>query len=79
MELFILYNTEWFDKTDGSTEPIKRDSVIKHFDFNPAKKYELKSVVTQAKIDENRGLYDTSEVEFYSMDLGSLVESANLE
>ena len=79
MELIVLYNTEWFDKTDGSTEPIRRDSVIQHFDFNPQKKYEIKSVVTQAKIDENRGLYEKSEVEFYSLDLGTLVESANPE
>ena len=46
MELIILYNTEWFDKQDGSTEPVRRDSVIKHFDFNPLKKYEIKSVIT---------------------------------
>ena len=65
MELLILYNTEWFNKQDGSTKPVVRDSVIKHFDINPKKRYEIKSVITNAKIDENRGLYDKSESEFY--------------
>ena len=77
MELIILYNTEWFNKQDGSTEPIARDSVVHHFDFNPSKRYELKSVITQAKIDENRGLYEKSESEFFTMDLGTLTEAAN--
>jgi hypothetical protein len=60
MELIILYNTERFNKQDGSTSPIVRDSVVEHFDFHPAKRYEIKSVITQAKIDENRGLYEKS-------------------
>lgn len=77
MELFILYNTEWFNKQDGTTEPIVRDSIIKHFDFNPAKRYEIKSVITQAKINENRGLFEKSESDFFKMELGTLRESAN--
>ena len=77
MELVILYNTEWFNKQNGSTEPVVRDSIIKYFDFNPKKKYEIKSTITKAKIDENRGLIDKSEAEFYQFDLGRLEESPN--
>ena len=54
-----------------------RDSVVRHFDFNPARRYEINSVITKSKIDENRGLYDKSEQEFYKMDLGTLEESAD--
>ena len=39
MELQILYNTEWFNKQEGSTDPITRDSVVQYFDFNPTKRY----------------------------------------
>ena len=46
MELIVLYNTEDFNKKDPSTAPVTRDSVIRHFDFNPNKRYELKSVIT---------------------------------
>ena len=28
MEMFLLYNTENFNKKDGSTTPVQRDSVI---------------------------------------------------
>ena len=41
MEMFVLYNTETFDKRDGSSEPVKRESVVEHFNFNPGKRYEL--------------------------------------
>lgn len=46
MELFILYNTESFDKRDASADPIRRESVIQHLNFNPNKRYELKSRIT---------------------------------
>jgi len=58
-------------------DPIVRDSVVRHFDFNPVKRYEINSVITKSKIDEKRGLYDKSEQEFYKMDLGTLEESAD--
>lgn len=77
MELQILYNTEWFNKNIGSTDPITRDSVVQYFDFNPTKRYQIKSVITKAKIDENRGLYEKSESEFYKLDFGTLDESPN--
>ena len=77
MELFILYNTESFNKRDASMDPISRDSVIQHFDFNPAKRYELKSVITQGKVDENRSLYRTSSADFFQMEVGSLKESVD--
>ena len=79
MEFVILYSTENFNKDDGSKDPITRDSVIKHFEFNPEKKYEIKSVITQATIDEHRGLYETSTANFYTYDVGTLVESPNLD
>ena len=77
MELIILYDTEYFDKKNGSTDPIVRDSVIRQFDFDSSKKYEIKSVITQAKLDENRGLYEKSESEFFQMELGKLELSPN--
>ena len=77
MEFVLIYNQERFDKKNSGTDPVTRDSVVKVFDFNPTKRYELKSVVTQALIEENRGLYETSQAEFYKLDVGSLSESAN--
>ena len=34
-------------------------------------------MITKAKIDENRGLYEKSESEFYKLDFGTLDESPN--
>ena len=79
MELFLLYNTDQFNKNDASTQPVTRDSVILHFEFNPEKKYEIKSVITQGKIDENRGIYSTSSADFFDMKVGQLTESVNPE
>ena len=39
MEFIILYDTENFDKHNSSTNPINKDSVIRHFDINPEKTY----------------------------------------
>lgn len=79
MELLILYNTESFNKFDSSTDPVTRDSVIAHYDFNPERRYSLKSTIHMGLIDENRGLYETSEAEFYTMEMGELVENTRTE
>lgn len=57
MELVLLYNTESFNKQDVSKDPVKRESLIKHIDFNPNKRYNINAVITQAIIEENIGLY----------------------
>ena len=77
MELVILYNTESFNYNDASKDPVKRESVISYIDFNPNKKYTMKSVITMANIDENRGLYETSTQDFFTMELGTLTENSN--
>ena len=41
MQLFVLYNTENFDKRDSSTDPIRRESLVDFFNINPEKRYEL--------------------------------------
>ena len=77
MELVILYNTESFNYNDASKDPVKRESVISYIDFNPNKKYTMKSVIMMANIDENRGLYETSTQDFFTMELGTLTENSN--
>lgn len=77
MEFVLLYNQESFNKQDASTDPVTRDAVIQVFDFNPKKRYNLKTVVTQAEIDENRGLYETSSATFFTLDVNQLTESVN--
>lgn len=77
MELVLIYNQERFDKKNSGTDPITRDSVVQVYDFNPTKRYELKSVVTQALIEENRGLYETSQAEFYKLDVPASLSESN--
>ena len=43
MEFIILYDTQNFDKHNPSTNPVNKDSVIRHFDINSEKTYEIKS------------------------------------
>ena len=43
MEFIIIYDSENFDKHNSSTNPVNKDSVIRHFDINPEKTYEIKS------------------------------------
>ena len=43
MEFIVIYNTENFDKHNSSTNPVNKDSVIRHFDINSEKTYEIKS------------------------------------
>ena len=57
MELVVMYNTEKFDKHSVSEFPITRESVIKNYEFNPKKRYELKTHVTRGLVEENRSLY----------------------
>ena len=78
MELMLFYNTERFDKRSSDLVPVARDSVVRHFDFNPSKKYEMKAVITQGNVDQNLGLFQTSSAEFFQMDLGSLTESTSI-
>ena len=43
MELVVLFNTESFNKDDVTKAPITKDSVIQHIEFDPSKRYQLKS------------------------------------
>lgn len=43
MELVVMYDTERFDRKNASRDPVIRDSVIKAFEFDPQKRYELKT------------------------------------
>jgi len=65
MELVVLYNTERFTKHDPSRDPVTRDSVVKVYDFVPAKRYVLQTKVMRGTIDENRGLYETNSIDFF--------------
>ena len=65
MEMFVLYNTESFNKRDGSSDPIQRNSIIEHYNFYPGKKYELTAKVRQGIIEESRGLFETNSAEFF--------------
>ena len=75
MELVILFNTESFNKFGGSETLVNRNSVIRHFDFNAYRKYELKSEITRGVIEENFGLYRTSSTDFYQLEVSTLIES----
>jgi len=77
MELVVLYNTESFNHRVASKDPITRDSVIKVFDFNPEKRYKLKSIVTKGTINENVGLFETRSTDFYDLSMEGLLESTN--
>ena len=46
MQLVVLYNTESFDKHSAEEDPVTRESIVRYFDFNPRKRYNLNSVVT---------------------------------
>lgn len=75
MELVILYNTERYNDNDSSLDPIIRDSVITEYDFNPLKRYELKTSILRSTIDENRALYEKNTVNFYEVNVADLKES----
>ena len=75
MQLVIYYNTERFDKHDPSSDPIIREGIARTFDFNPAKRYELKTQVVRGYIEENRGLYENSEADFYELHVDEFGES----
>ena len=77
MEIVVLYNTESFDKRDNSREPIRREAVIEHFNFNPGKSYNLEARIQQGVVEENRGLLRTNSATFYELQLGKLTESTD--
>ena len=75
MELVIFYNTERFEKSDASEYPIIRESVAEYYALNPTKRYELKTEVVRGLVEENRGLYRTSEASFYELHTFPMKES----
>ena len=70
MEIIVLYNTKSFDKRDNSKDPIRREAIIEHFNFNPGKSYDLEARIQQGVVEENRGLLRKNEATFYELQLG---------
>jgi len=70
MELVIFYNTERYNRNDASKDPITRDSLVKVYDFSPARRYQINTEIFRGTIKENRGLYETSSADFYELHVG---------
>ena len=77
LEFVMFYNTERFNINDSSNEPIIRESYIEYYDFNPEKKYALKSVVNRGQVVDERGLFSQTTSDFVSFEAGALVESTD--
>lgn len=57
LELVLLYSTERFNIDDVSDDPILRDSAVEVYDFNPSKRYTLKSTVNRGQVVDERQLF----------------------
>ena len=60
-----MYNTEQFNPDDVIQRPVIQNSVVKSFDFDSTKKYQIDSFVRKGMITEKRRLFETTENEFY--------------
>ena len=77
LELVLLYNSERFNINDSTNEPIVRESIIGHYDFNPQKKYALKSTVNRGQVVDERGLFSRTTSDFFGFEAGELRESTD--
>ena len=77
LEFVLLYNSERFDINDSTKEPIIRESVMEYYDFNPEKKYALKSSVNRGSMVDERGLFSRTTSDFFGFEAGELVETTD--